>query len=170
MNILFLLTQDLESPSGLGRYFPLAKELARLGANITILALHSHYKSLKETHFVEDGVRICYVAQMHVLKQGNQKLYFPAHKLFHLAAHGAYKMSLAAHNTPSDIIHILKPHPMNSIAGMLNSYGKIVYLDCDDYEAASNRYSGRWQKFIVTLFEKNIPRWVNRITTNTYFM
>ena len=31
MRIIFLLTQDLESPSGLGRYWPLAKELARLG-------------------------------------------------------------------------------------------------------------------------------------------
>ena len=31
MRILFLLTQDLESPSGLGRYLPLAKELGKLG-------------------------------------------------------------------------------------------------------------------------------------------
>jgi len=31
MKITFLLTQSLEDSSGLGRYFPLTKELARLG-------------------------------------------------------------------------------------------------------------------------------------------
>jgi len=34
MRILFLLTQDLESPSGLGRYLPLAKELGKLGNTV----------------------------------------------------------------------------------------------------------------------------------------
>jgi glycosyltransferase involved in cell wall biosynthesis len=43
-------------------------------------------------------------------------------------------------------------------------------VDCDDYEAESNRYSGLWQKRIVALFEKNVPRKGHLITTNTYFM
>ncbi len=30
-HLLMLLTQDLQSPSGLGRYFPLAKYLVREG-------------------------------------------------------------------------------------------------------------------------------------------
>ena len=39
MKITFLLTQSLEDPSGLGRYFPLAKELARPGNEVNILAI-----------------------------------------------------------------------------------------------------------------------------------
>ena len=34
--IMFLLTQDLQSPSGIGRYFPLCKDLARQGYDVTM--------------------------------------------------------------------------------------------------------------------------------------
>ncbi len=47
MRILFLLTQDLDSPSGAGRYQPMAKYLTKLGHQVTIAALHSNYFSLK---------------------------------------------------------------------------------------------------------------------------
>ncbi len=68
MKILFLLTQDLESPAGVGRYFPWAQGLARLGHQVSIAALHANYAALKKTHFEAGGVDIQYVAQMHVLK------------------------------------------------------------------------------------------------------
>jgi hypothetical protein len=44
--ITFLLTQDLESPSGLGRYWPMARYLAALGHQVKIGALHSNFNSL----------------------------------------------------------------------------------------------------------------------------
>ena len=72
MHILFLLTQDLESPSGLGRYWPLARHLARLGHEMEIAALHPAWQSLESRVFLRDGVRVSYVAQMHVRREGNQ--------------------------------------------------------------------------------------------------
>jgi hypothetical protein len=73
MKVLFLLTQDLESPSGLGRYFPLAREMALLGHQVTIAALHPDYQSLKIHRFDVEGVHVWYVAPMHVRKHGNVK-------------------------------------------------------------------------------------------------
>ena len=40
MKIAFMLTQSLDSPSGLGRYGPLARELARMGHAVEVFALH----------------------------------------------------------------------------------------------------------------------------------
>ena len=76
MRILFLLTQDLESPSGLGRYAPLARELTVLGHQITIAALHSRYDTLDRRSFFKEGVDVRYLAPMHVKKRGNLKIYY----------------------------------------------------------------------------------------------
>jgi glycosyltransferase involved in cell wall biosynthesis len=172
LRILFLLTQDLESPSALGRYLPLAQGLARLGHEVHIATLHADYGSLEETHFEQDGVQVRYVAQMHVLKRGNVKSYYPASKLLAVIARATWSLTRAAFSCPVDIVHIGKPHPMNSIAGLLAGWvrGKKVVLDCDDYEAQSNRFGGSWQQRIVALFEDAIPSRVRHVTTHSRFL
>ncbi len=172
MRILFLLTQDLESPAGVGRYFPWARGLVRLGHQVKIAALHANYESLTETHFVKDGVEVDYVAQMHVLKQNNQKIYYPAHKLLSLAAHATIELTRAALRVPADIIQIGKPHPMNGLAGLLARYvrNKLVFLDCDDFEMANIHFGGNWQKWGVHYFENIIPRRVDYVTAHTFFI
>jgi len=47
--------------------------------------------------------------------------------------------------------------------------GRRLYLDCDDYEAESNRYSSQWQKRVVARWENSLPRHVRGITVNTRF-
>ncbi|MGD8968325.1 MAG: glycosyltransferase family 4 protein [Anaerolineae bacterium] len=173
MRIVFLLTQDLESPSGLGRYWPIGKELTRLGHEITILALHSNYESLEEHEkdFIREGVHVRYVGQMHVRKVGSHKTYFSSIHLLQVALLGSLKLARAALQAPADAYHVGKPHPMNSLAGLLASRlrGRPLYLDCDDYESASNRFGGTWQRWIVSLFENKMPQMSKRITTNTVF-
>jgi glycosyltransferase involved in cell wall biosynthesis len=171
MRITFLLTQSLESPSGLGRYWPLAKELARLGHAVTVLALHPDYRALEERRFTREGVRVHYVAQMHVVKRASAKRYFGPLRLLWVTAWATWRLSWAALQTPSDVYHLGKPHPMNGIAGaILCGLGRRVYLDCDDYEAASNRFGGRWQRRIVAWFEDRLPRIAAGVTTNTCFL
>ncbi len=171
MKVLFLLTQDLESPSGLGRYYPLARELARLGHQVTIAGLHPDYQSLENHHFELDRVHVWYVAPMHVHKIGNVKSYYPASKLLFLAAQATWQLSRAGSSIPADIVHIGKPHPMNSLAGLIAKYmrGRQVYLDCDDSETGAGHFTSRWQKWGVKFFEEKIPFWVDFITTNTHF-
>jgi glycosyltransferase involved in cell wall biosynthesis len=171
MHITFLLTQDLESPSGLGRYYPLARELAALGNQSTIIALHSNYNNLTERDFIQDGVRVRYVAPMHVLKQENVKSYYPPFQLIKIVGRATWDLSKASLSSTADIIHIGKPHPMNSIAGLLSKYinGRQVYLDCDDYEAAIGHFTSSWQRRGVEFFEDWAPKRVAYTTTNTYF-
>jgi glycosyltransferase involved in cell wall biosynthesis len=172
MKILFLLTQDMESPAGAGRYFPLARGLVKLGHQVHIAALHADFSSLQETHFEHKGVEISYVAQMHVLKKGNRKLYYPAHRLIGLMAQATLSLSRAALSLPADIVHIGKPHPMNSVAGLLVRYlgRKKVFLDCDDLEVATSHFSGKWQKWGVALFEDGMPKCVDHVTTHTHYL
>jgi hypothetical protein len=75
MKIVFLLTQSLVSPMGIGRIGPLARALIKLGHGVTILALHPDFSSLKQKSFVQNGVNVEYVAPMHVKKIGNLKTY-----------------------------------------------------------------------------------------------
>jgi len=171
LSIAFLLTQDLESPSGLGRYYPLAKELARLGHRVTILALHPNFKSLETKKYEQDGVGVWYVGPMHVKKQKNHKSYYPSWLLVPLVLKALWALSRAILGQSPDIIHIGKPHPMNGVAGLLFKglrKGR-VFLDCDDFEAGSTHFSGKWQKWVITLFENTLPGYMDHITANTFF-
>jgi glycosyltransferase involved in cell wall biosynthesis len=172
LRILFLLTQDLESPSGLGRYWPLARELSRKGHQVRVAALHSNYATLTEHCFEKDGVRIEYVAPMHVRKSGSQKQYYASFKLILVAMRASWALIRAATASPVDIIQVCKPHPMNSIAGLLAQRlrGGVLCVDCDDYEAHSNRFGSGWQRRVVAYFEQHVPRMAKVVTTHTRFM
>lgn len=169
MKITFLLTQSLESPSGLGRYWPVAKELRRLGHHVTILALHHDWRSLTQRRFVRDGVEVRYVGQMHVRKIGDTKLYFGRLELLQVVIFATFGLLWEALRVSTDVYHVGKPHPMNGIAGLVASRlrRKPLYLDCDDYEAASNHFGGEWQRRVVAFFENRLPRYAKAVTTNT---
>ncbi len=172
MRILFLLTQDLESPSGLGRYWPLASELSRRGHLVRIAALHANWEGLAERCFEKDGVRIEYVAPMHVEKIGSQKRYYPTWKLMGVVLRATWALSRAALSAPVDMIQVGKPHPMNGLAGLLarRLKGGILCVDCDDYEAQINRFGSGWQRKVVAFFERALPRMAQVVTTHTQFM
>jgi glycosyltransferase involved in cell wall biosynthesis len=172
VKILFLLTQDLESPAGVGRYFPWARGLVQLGHQVSIAALHANFASLKQTHFIKDGVDVQYVAQMHVLKQNNIKTYYPAGQLFRITARATRELVKAAWRSDADIIQIGKPHPMNGLAGLVSKYikRKCVFLDCDDFEMANIHFGGNWQKVGVHYFETLLPKRVDFVSVHTHFL
>ncbi len=171
MRIAFLLTQSLESPSGLGRYWPLAKEMGRLGHQVDILALHHDFRALDRRHFRQEDVEVRYVGQMHVLKRDSTKSHFSPVQLYRIALASTWQLMNHALKTPADAYHLGKPHPMNGLAGWIAARRRKVplYVDCDDYEAASNRYSDRWQRPIVRWFEDWLPREATGVTVNTPF-
>ena len=172
MKIAYLLTQSLDSPSGLGRYLPLAVEMHKLGNSVEIFALHPDMDALEEKDQVISGVQVHYVSPMHIQKKGNIKKYYSSLTLARISLSATWHLIVAGFNSNADIIHIAKPHPMNSIAGVINKTLKHtnLFLDCDDYEAASGNFPSDWQRSVVSTFEKWTPRHVNMITTNTHFM
>ena len=170
--IIFILTQSLDSPSGIGRYHPLAKNLARLNHEVQIFALHPDYDNLSKKEFTLDGFSVSYVARMHVKKTGDLKSYYSGGRLLQITLDATWQLTKAVVQNKGDILIIGKPHPMNSIAGLIGRiiHGCQLFLDCDDYEAGSGRFNSRWQKSIIMLFEKWVPKRVNTVLTNTYFM
>ena len=172
MRITFLLTQSLESPGGGGRYLPLAKALQRLGHEVTILALHHDYKQVSQRQLELDGVQIIYVAQMHVRKRSNRKIYFNKWQLMWIVAIATLRLSWFALRLPSDVIHVCKTQPMNAIAAWLvhQLRGVPVILDSDDYEAVNNRFEYSWQQKIVAWFEDWMPSFASGITVGNTFI
>jgi len=170
-DIVFVLTQDLESPSGLGRYFPLAKNLIKQGLSVCIATLHSNYGALEQRQFTKEGIHVAYVAQMHVKKGNNTTKYFSPLSLIWISIKATWRLLKYVILNPANVIVIGKPHPMNSIAGLIGGHlmGAKIILDCDDYEAASNYFASSWQRWVVRTFENLTPKLVNKITTNTIY-
>lgn len=170
--IIFLLTQSLDSPSGIGRYKPLAKHLARLNHEVKIFALHPDYDHLSRKQFQIEGVSVNYVSRMHVKKSGDLKSYYSGPRLIQITLSATWQLVKAAVRNKGDVVIIGKPHPMNSIAGLIARFfhGSQLLLDCDDYEAESGRFNSKWQKSIIGWFEKRVPKRVNSVLTNTNFM
>ena len=160
LKIAYLLTQSLDSPSGLGRYWPLARELAELGHQVEIFALHPDYSPAVAQPYRREGVLIHYVAPMHVRKRGSDKQYYSPARLAWIVARSTAQLAISAWRSQAEILHVCKPHPMNSLAGLLGRMrgSKILFVDCDDYEAGSNRFSGGWQKAGVAAFERRLRR------------
>lgn len=171
MHITFLLNQELEGASSLGRHFPLAKELVKLGHQIRILATHPNYDAVIERSFWRDGVEVYYVGQMHVRRSGNRKTYLSQRALLGAAVNSTWRMLRLAARLPTDAYQVCKAQPVNGMAALLARLrrAKPVYLDSDDYEVEFNRFSAAWQRTIVGGFERYLPRVARGVTTHTRF-
>jgi len=169
--LIILLTQDLNSPSGLGRYLPLAKNLVRQNYRVGILALHSNFDSIMTSDYWDQGVHVRYVSQMHVQKTDNNTTYFSTVDLLKISLKATAALLKAAMKESPDLVFVGKPHPMNGIAGFLTARIKSVPLivDCDDYEAESNKTNSLWQKWVLKHFENSLPKRADLVTTNTLF-
>ena len=173
MHIALVLTQSLESPSGLGRYWPVARELAKLGYHVSVLAPHHDWTPAVPHHSVCDGVEVWCTGQMHVRKIGSRKEYFSPVQLLRVSLQGATNTARLIRHVQPDVVHLGKPQPINGLAArwtMLFNRRLPLFVDCDDLEAESNRVSGAWQRRTLAYFENSLPRRARGVTVNTRFM
>jgi glycosyltransferase involved in cell wall biosynthesis len=169
MNIVLVMTQSLDSPSGLGRYSPLARELSHMGHTVEILALHYDWANWPRKSFVDAGVRVIYAGQMHVRKSSSRKTYFGPGQLVWVSLTSTLKLARAVTRSKADVIQLCKPQPINALAVKFGRRGRPVFCDCDDYEAQTNRFSSEWQRRVVTHFEDGVVRYAAGLTVNTRF-
>lgn len=172
MKILYLLTQDLQSPGGGGRYFPLARALAKRGHILHLLALHSNYQQVQEKAATIDGVQIRYIGQMHVRKFAGHKEYFSTGQMLQIALKSTLQLTRKAVREEYDLVHVCKTQPMNAIPAWVHHWrrGTPVFLDADDYETLNNRYQHRWQQWVVRSFENWMPSFAEGISVTTKFL
>jgi glycosyltransferase involved in cell wall biosynthesis len=172
MRITFVLTIGLDIPSG-RRYFALAKELVRLGHEVTILALHPSLRECHQREMELEGVRIYYLGQMHIRRYAGEVERFGPAKLFRILCASTGALAYRIARTEADVFHLGKPHPVNAVAAVLGGRlwkGVRLYLDCDDYEAQANAFGAEWQRSVFAFFEDVTPRFVRGITVNTPYL
>ena len=169
MKIAFILSQSLDSPSGLGRFGPLARELVKQDHAVTMFALHHDWSRLSAKRYRDQGVDVAYVGQMHIRKEGPRKLYFSPGRLLLVSLASTLRLAAALWKSEAEIIQLCKPQPINALAARLGRRGRPIYCDCDDYEAGSNRFGSAWQRRIVQRFEDDVVSYAAGLTVNTRF-
>lgn len=172
MRIAFLITTSLESPYGLGRCWPFAQQLAKVGHDVHIVALHHALTPAVPRQFQREGVAITYVGQMHVRKDGDTTRYYGPLRLLWVILTGLWGLLIQALRLRADIYHIGKPHPQNSLAGMIAArwHRRRVLLDYDDLESAINRTSNPAQRQVLAWLEAHVPLWVDGVTVHSHFL
>lgn len=171
MRIVFLLTVGLERPSGL-RYAGLARGLVSRGHQVTILALHPDYARVRPRRYRDGGVEVRYVGQMHARKVGSTPGRFGPLRLLEVIIRSTTALAAAAAATAGDVVHLGKAQPINGMAALLarRIRPRPFFLDCDDYEAGSNRFSADWQRSVFAWWEDRLPLLMEGITVNTLFL
>lgn len=171
MKIGMLITTGFERPAGV-RYGNIARGLVMLGHDVTLLGLHPDFASCELRRIQRDGVEMRYVGQMHARKAGPQHQRFGPLALLRVVIQSAVTMAAVAAQLDVDLYHLGKPQPINGLAGLLASRARRrpLYLDCDDYEAGSNRFSFGWQRRVFAWWEDHLPARALGVTANTRFL
>ncbi|PDW03910.1 glycosyl transferase family 1 [Candidatus Viridilinea mediisalina] len=159
----------IERPSG-RRYMNIARSLVAQGHQVRILALHPDLADCPRRRFVQDGVEVWYVGQMHARKTGSLPQRFGPLELLRVLTTSTFGMIWGVICSPSDCYHLGKPQPINGMAallgiGLLRHQG--FYVDCDDDEVHGNRFTAQWQRAIFAFWQHLLPRLAEGVTVNT---
>ena len=169
MRITFLMIASLDRPAG-RRYFPISHALARRGHRVRILALHPDLPSCLQRRFVQDGVEVWYVGQMHARKAASVPTRFGPLDLLRVLASSTLGMIWGVICSPADVYHLGKPQPVNGMAALLAVRllrRRPFYVDCDDDEVRGNRLPAAWQRAVFGFWQWLLPRLAAGVTVNT---
>lgn len=172
MRVTFMVVASLERPAG-RRYFPIARALVRQGYQVRILALHHDLASCTQRRFIQDGVEVWYVGQMHARKSGSVPGSFGPLDLLRVLIGSTLGMIWGVICSPAEIYHLGKPQPINGLAALLAVRllrRRPFYVDCDDDEVESNRLPAAWQRAVFGFWQWLLPRLSVGATVNTRYM
>lgn len=167
--IVFLITMGLERPGGV-RYFNIARELARRGDRVRIIALHPAFETCSQRRFIRDGVEVWYVGQMHARKSGSVPGRFGPLMLLRIVVASTLGMLWGILCSPAHVYHLGKPQPINGMAsllGVLLVRRRPLFVDWDDDEVRSNRLTAGWQRAIFGFWQWLLPRLATGVTVNS---
>jgi glycosyltransferase involved in cell wall biosynthesis len=171
MKLVFIIPIGIERPSG-RRYFYIARELVRRGHGVRILALHPDLANCARRRFIRAGVEVWYVGQMHARKSESVPGRFTPLQLLRVLILATLGMVWGIICSPADAYHLGKPQPVNGLAALVGVLlrGRRFYVDCDDDEVGSNRFTARWQRAVFGFWQWLLPRLAAGVTVNTPFL
>jgi glycosyltransferase involved in cell wall biosynthesis len=159
----------VERPSG-RRYFQIARGLVAQGHRVRLLALHPDLASCARRRYVEDGVEVWYVGQMHARKAGSVPERFGPLALLRVLAGATLGMVWGVVCSPAELYHLGKPQPVNGLAALVAVSllrRRPFYVDCDDDEVRGNRLTAGWQRAVFAFWQGLLPRLAAGVTVNT---
>jgi glycosyltransferase involved in cell wall biosynthesis len=159
----------VERPSG-RRYFQIARGLAAQGHRVRLLALHPDMASCERRRYVEDGVEVWYVGQMHARKAGTVPERFGPLALLLVLARSTLGMIWGVICSPAEAYHLGKPQPVNGLAALVAVAllrRRPFFVDCDDDEVKGNRLTAGWQRAVFAFWQGLLPRLAAGVTVNT---
>jgi glycosyltransferase involved in cell wall biosynthesis len=169
MQITFLMIMGIERPSG-RRYFHIARGLVRCGHRVRLLALHPNLADCPQRRFIQEGVEVWYVGQMHARKADSVPGQFGPLDLLRVLAEATLGMIWGVICSPADVYHLGKPQPVNGLAALLAVSllrQQPFYVDCDDDEMRGNRLPAAWQRAVFGFWQWLLPRRAAGVTVNT---
>lgn len=172
MRITFLITMGIERPSG-RRYFAIARELVERGHRVRLLALHPDLSTCAQHRFVQAGVEVWYVGQMHARKRGSATERFGPLALLWVLLSSTLGMIWGIMCSPAAVYHLGKPQPVNGLAALIGVSmlrRKRFFVDCDDDEVLSNRLTAPWQRAVFGFWQWLLPGIAAGVTVNTSFL
>jgi glycosyltransferase involved in cell wall biosynthesis len=163
-----VLTVGLERPSG-RRYLAIARELVRAGLAVRILTLHPDFAACPRRRLQIDGVDVWYVGQMHIRKTAGRIERFRGLRLLQVLLQSSFGLTVAVLRSPAALYHLGKPQPINGLAAWLalRLRGRRYLLDCDDDEAAANRFTAGWQRLAMQIAQALTVAGAAALTVNT---
>lgn len=162
----------IERPSG-RRYYNIACEFVRQGYQVRLLALHPDLANCPQRRFVSGGVEIWYLGQMHVRKRGSVVERFAPQALLGVLLRAVLGLVWGIICSPAHVYHLGKPQPVNGMAALIGVVllcRQRFFVDCDDDELHSNRFSAGWQRGIFGFWQWFLPRLAAGVTVNTRFL
>lgn len=174
LRLAFLTDITPTTGSWIGRYEPLARELVKLGHQVTILAPHPSYATLPLAERVSwrDGVIIRYVGPCFYRQTAGGRRYRSTTTILRLALGSLRRMLGHAWRTRYDALLVAKPLPLASCAALLLRLlrRRPLIVDYDDFELTTNNPQGSIQRRALQLCEALAPRLAQHVTTHSAFL
>ncbi len=169
MKILILLDIPEDTGSWVGRFLPIAKGLARKGHEIEILMPSHQQKGQRQRP--AKRVLIRFIGPTFFKKTKTGRKHYSTISLFIIAFKNLLRMIQQGLRINPDLIYVGKPLPVSASATLIIKAlkRKPVIVDCDDYEAFTNLAQGKFQSWLISLFEDNFPKICNQVISNTTF-
>lgn len=172
MKIVFLTTQSNIQSTVIGRVFPLANELQKLGHKVVVF-LHSERGSRIESGMTTDVVRTCITGSNPFERTVEGKKRHSGFWLLWTMKLNALRAAWGLITERPDYIILVKPLPENTLAASLAKlflWKTKVILDVDDFELFANNLSSLFERAAIHASERIATALASNIVVATPFL
>lgn len=159
LKILMLMDITKDAGSWVGRYWPMANYLAKLGHKIVVI-MPVQDQDMQVEYSNDSNIIIKNGGRPYFGKRGGSIINYSTLTLIAISFKNLCLYLKYFLETKADVIIVCKPLPVSSTIGLFSKifFRKKVIIDCDDYELHTNKFTSKIQAKIIQLFEYLSPK------------